>query len=76
MKLGLITSKTDGGAEYKLLKIMTLLLDNEDILVEYCEKMFDESFDICERLGEMIHLIKSYKDLVNKERAKEGKLKL
>ena len=73
MSMALITTKSNDGADYKMLKLMTFLLDNEDTLIDYGEKMFDESFDICERLGRMIKLIKDYKALVDKERAKEGK---
>lgn len=73
MSMALITQKSNDGADYKILKLMTFLLDNEDTLLDYGKWLFDESFDICERLGNLIKLIKGYKELVDKERAKEGK---
>lgn len=73
MSMALITQRSNDGADYKMLKLMTFLLDNEDTLIDYGEKMYDESFDICEKLGDLIKLIKSYKELVDEERAKEGK---
>lgn len=73
MSMALITQRSNDGADYKILKLMARLLDNEDMLVDYGKWLFDESFDICDRLGRMIKLIKDYKELVDKERAKEGK---
>lgn len=70
MSLAIIKNGSNGGADYKMLKLMAHLLDNEYLIIGYCERMFDEAFDIDENLKETIGVIRFF---MTRNEKKEGK---
>lgn len=72
MSLATIKKDSNNGADYKMLKLMAHLLENEDLIVDYCERMFDEAFDIDENLKETIGAIRFYRSMTkNGKKEKE-----